>query len=313
MLNTKKHRKVLVTGGAGFIGSHLAQLLLDEGLEVRVLDDLSMGKRENVPEEADFMEGNVLDAQVLGRSFEDVDAVFHLAARVSIRTSVDGFVEDANNNVMGTLNLLNCMRNSRAKKLIYASSMGVYSDSPKPEPVSEQCQTEPISPYGIGKLSSEKYCLNLADTLGIDTICLRYFNTYGKRQTFTPYVGVITIFINRLLEGKPPIIFGDGEQIRDFIWVGDVARASVLALESTVKKGVFNIGTGRGTSVSQIADILIEKLSPGMEPEYADAQPGELKYCIADISQARKHLKFEPEGVLDEKIEEVIEWNRNNR
>jgi UDP-glucose 4-epimerase len=312
MVKTRRYRKVLVTGGAGFIGSHLAQYLLDDGLEVRVLDDLSMGKLESVPDGAEFVEGNILDEGVLRESLRDIDAVFHLAARVSIRTSVDGFVEDARNNVMGTLILLHCMRDSNAEKLIYASSMAVYSDSPKPEPISEQYQTEPISPYGIGKLSGEKYCLNLADTLGIDTICLRYFNTYGRRQTLTPYVGVITIFINRLLEGKPPVVFGDGEQIRDFIWVGDVARASILALESTVKRGVFNIGTGRSTSVNQVADLLIEKLCPGLEPEHADPQPGELKYCIADITQARKHLKFEPEGVLDEKIEEVIEWNRNN-
>ena len=191
--------------------------------------------------------------------------------------------------------------------------MGVYSDSPKPDPVSENYATEPISPYGISKLSSEKYSLNLADLLGIDTICLRYFNTYGAGQTLTPYVGVITIFINNLLQGKPPMIFGDGEQRRDFIWVGDVARATLLALESPVKKGVFNIGTGLDTSVNQIADVLISKILPDTKPEFVPPQPGELKYCIADITQARKHLKFEPEGSFDDKIEEVIEWNRSKK
>jgi UDP-glucose 4-epimerase len=310
MARSKKHRKVLVTGGAGFIGSCLAEILLEEGKEVRVLDNLSMGKRENVPEGAEFILGDVLDASVLKSCLEGVDAVFHLAARVSIRSSVEGFLDDARTNVMGTINLLECMRGSGVKKLVYASSIAVYADSPKPEPVPEGYLTEPISPYGISKLASEKYCLNLADGLGIDTICLRYFNTYGPRQTLTPYVGVITIFINMLLEGKPPVIFGDGEQMRDFIWVRDIARGSALALESPVRKGIFNIGTGIGTSVNQMAEILIRKICPGVEPEYGPLQPGELKYCIADITQARKHLKFAPEGRLEEKIEEVIEWNR---
>lgn len=309
----KKYRKVLVTGGAGFIGSYLTEILLEEEKEVRVLDNLSMGKRENVPEGAEFILGDVLDAAVLRSCLEGVDAVFHLAARVSIRSSIDGFHDDARTNLMGTINLLDCIKGTGVKKLAYASSMAVYADSPKPEPVQENYATEPISPYGISKLASEAYCLNLADSLGIDVVCLRYFNTYGSRQTLTPYVGVITIFINRLLEGQHPVIFGDGEQMRDFIWVRDVARASTLALESPVRKGVFNIGTGTGTSVNQMADLLIGKIDPRVRAEYAPSQPGELKYCIADITQAKKHLKFAPEGRLEEKIEEVIEWNRMRR
>jgi UDP-glucose 4-epimerase len=310
---SKKYSKVLVTGGAGFIGSCLTGILLDEGKEVRVLDNLSMGKRENVPEDAEFVHGDVLDAAVLRPCLEGVDGVFHLAARVSIRSSIDGFFDDARTNLMGTLNLLDCIKGTGVKKLVYASSMAVYSDSPKPEPVAESYLTEPLSPYGISKLASEKYCLNLADSIGIDAICLRYFNTYGPRQTLTPYVGVITIFINNLLEGKRPVIFGDGEQMRDFIWVRDIARASALALESPVRKGVFNVGTGSGTSVNRMAELLIGKISPGIEPDHAPSQPGELRYCIADIGQARKHLKYEPEGRLEEKIEEVIEWNRKKK
>lgn len=313
MPENRKYRKVLVTGGAGFIGSHLARSLLESGVEVRIIDNLSMGRKENIPEGAEFILGDILDSEKVLSCLEGIDAVFHLAAKVSIRSSVEGFSDDARNNIMGTLNMLDCIKNSGVKKLIYASSMAVYADSPKPDPVSEKYTTEPISPYGISKLASEKYCLNLADTFGIDTICLRYFNTYGTGQTLTPYVGVMTIFINNLLEGKPPVIFGDGEQRRDFIWVGDIVKASTLALRSPVKKGIFNIGTGIDTSVNKIADMLIGKIMPDMKPEYAPPQPGELKYCIADITQAQKHLKFEPEGRLDEKLEEVIEWNRRKK
>ena len=313
MKKGKRYKKVLITGGAGFIGSHLAELLLETGFEVRVLDNLSMGKLENLPEGVEFLEGNVLDLDTTRSALEGIDAVFHLAAKVSIRSSIDNFSDDAENNIMGTLHLLDCLRDSKVKKLIFASSMAVYSDSPKPNPVAEAYQIEPTSPYGIGKLTSEKYCLNLADALEIDTICLRYFNTYGPRQTQTPYVGVITIFINNLLAGKPPVIFGDGEQRMDFIWVGDIARASYLALASPVKKGVFNIGTGLDTSVNQIAELLIKKMDLDIKPVSEPLKPGELKYCIADITQANKHLGFEPEGILDEKIEEVIAWNSQSR
>ncbi|MEM4724866.1 MAG: NAD-dependent epimerase/dehydratase family protein, partial [Candidatus Hadarchaeum sp.] len=247
------YRRALVTGGAGFIGSHLVERLLQEGLQVIVLDDLSMGKRENVPNGAEFVLGDVRDPAVVSAALSGVDAVFHLAARVSIRASVAGFYEDAETNLMGTLNVLRACASAGIKKFIYASSMAVYADSAEPVPIPETHPTVPISPYGVAKLASERYAMLVAAQSGFQAVALRYFNTYGPRQSFTPYVGVITIFIQRLLRGEPPLIFGDGEQCRDFVYVGDVVEATYRALVSSVEGEVFNIGSGVGTSVNQIA------------------------------------------------------------
>ena len=216
------YKRALVTGGAGFIGSHLARALLKEHIEVVVLDNLSMGKIENVPEGAEFICGDVRSKDDTIRALHGVDIVFHEAARVSIRSSVEHFHDDAENNLMGTINLLRCCQADKVKKIIFASSMAVYADCKGPIPIVEDYTTEPISPYGISKLASEKYCMRFSEFTGIDCHVLRYFNTYGTGQTLSPYVGVITIFINRLLDGEPPIIFGDGEQKRDFIHVGDI-------------------------------------------------------------------------------------------
>ena len=269
-----EYRRALVTGGAGFIGSHLVERLLSEGLQVVVLDDLSVGKRKNVPAGAEFVLGDVRDPDAVATAISDVDVVFHLAARVSIRASIAGFYEDAETNLMGTLNVLRACAAHGIKKFVYASSMAVYADAPHPVPLPE--------PY----------------------------STYGPRQTFTPYVGVITIFIQRLLRGEPPVIFGDGEQCRDFVYVGDVVEATFCAMLSDVHGEVFNIGSGTSTSVNQIASLLCSRLRPDIVPRYAPEHPGELRNSIADISKARRLLGYEPQGRLEEKIDEVIAWNR---
>jgi UDP-glucose 4-epimerase len=304
------YRRVLVTGGAGFIGSHLVERLLQEGLQVVVLDNLSVGKRENVPEGAEFVLGDVRDPTVVSAAIAGVDAVFHLAAKVSIRASVAGFYEDAETNLMGTLNVLRACASAGIKKFIYASSMAVYADSAKPVPLPETHPTVPISPYGVAKLASERYAMLVAAQSGFQAVALRYFNTYGPRQTFTPYVGVITIFIQRLLRGEPPLIFGDGEQCRDFVYVGDVVEATYRALVCPVDGEVCNIGSGVGTSVNQIAALLCARLGPGIEPQHVPAHPGELRNSIADISKAKQLLGYEPRARLSEKIDEIIAWNR---
>lgn len=304
-----KHERILVTGGAGFIGSHLVEALLEKGCSVSVIDNLYMGKRQNVPAEARFFEGDILDASCLARAMEGVDRVVHLAARVAIRDSVDHFFEDARTNLMGTLQVLHHCGKRGVKRFVLASSMAVYGDSQDPTPISESYLQEPISPYGLSKLAAEKYVGLLARQLDLPSICLRYFNVYGPRQTFTPYVGVITIFIRSLQQGRPPIVFGDGNQQRDFVYVGDITRATLLALESDVTGEVFNVGSGKGTSVNQIARLLIQKLKPGLEPLYAPPQLGEIRHSIADISKIRERLGFRPEGELAEKIDEVIAWN----
>nr|MBC7244102.1 SDR family NAD(P)-dependent oxidoreductase [Chloroflexota bacterium] len=306
------YKRALITGGAGFIGSHLVERLLQEGLQVVVLDDLSVGKRENVPKEAEFILGDVRDPAAVATAVSGVDAVFHLAARVSIRASVAGFYEDAETNLMGTLNVLRACASARIKKFVYASSMAVYADAEKPVPLPETHPTVPISPYGVAKLASERYAMLVAEQSGFQAVALRYFNTYGPRQGFTPYVGVITIFIQRLLRGEPPLIFGDGEQCRDFVYVGDVVEATFRALVRPVHGEVCNVGSGVGTSVNQLAALLCARMHPGIEPQHIPAHPGELRNSVADIRKARELLGYEPRGRLVEKIDEVIAWNRGS-
>lgn len=306
-----KYKKAMVTGGAGFIGSYIAAELLKKGIETLVLDNFYMGKKNNIPSGAKLIEVDCLDREALDKALSGVDVVFHEAARVSIRNSVNDFYSDAEVNIMGTVNVLESVIKNKVKKLIYASSMAVYGDA-KHLPIKESDTLEPLSPYGISKLASEKYCLRMAKLFGFEAIALRYFNTYGPRQTLTPYVGVVTIFINRLLENKPPVIFGDGEQVRDFVSVEDVAVANILAMESDITGEVFNIGTGKSKNVKDIAALLIERIRPGIKPERGPMQPGEPGSSVADITRARQFLKFTPRYELEDKIEEIIKWNRIN-
>jgi UDP-glucose 4-epimerase len=283
--------RALITGGAGFIGHHLAHALVRRGVAVTVLDNLSMGKRQNVPAEARFVEGDVRDPRAVSEALEGVETVFHEAAIVSIRSSVEQFVQDAEVNLMGTLVLLQQMATRRIQRAVLASSMAVYADSPRPEPLTEQARTEPIAPYGAAKLAAERYWTLVGAQFGVPTTVLRYFNTYGPNQTFTPYVGVITIFIRKLLAGEAPVIFGDGEQRRDFIHVGDIVAANLAVLDAPAEAVVgraFNVGTGHATSVNEVAAGLIAVLAPGTKPAHAPEQPGEMRYAIADSSALRR-------------------------
>ena len=305
-----EYRRALVTGGAGFIGSHLVERLLAEGIRVVVLDDLSVGKSENLSAHAEFVKGDVRDPSTMVAAVAGVDVVFHLAARVSIRASVAGFYEDAETNLMGTLNVLRACATGNVRKLVYASSMAVYADSPESKPMPESYCTEPISPYGVSKLASERYAMLVAKQAGFQAVALRYFNTYGPRQTLTPYVGVITIFIQRLLRGEAPAIYGDGEQCRDFVYVGDIAEATFQAMVRDVDGEVINVGSGTGTSVNQIAALLCGRLSPDIVPCHEPEHPGELRNSVADISKAKHLLGYDPRGRLDQRMDEIIAWNR---
>jgi len=229
---------------------------------------------------------------------------------VSIRHSIKTFIEDARINLMGTLGAIKGSSEAGAKKFIFASSMAVYDDSPSPSPISEEYPTDPVSPYGLSKLAAERYCLLLAESLGLETVILRYFNTYGRGQTFTPYVGVITIFINQLLSGRSPTIFGDGEQQRDFIHVSDVVNATLLAMRADCPGEVFNVGTGSATSINRIAALLADRIRPGQAPQYTEPAEGELRYSVADITKARRLLGFDPAVTIESRLNEVIEWNR---
>jgi UDP-glucose 4-epimerase len=305
--------RVLVTGGAGFIGHHLAHAVLRRGIAVTVLDNLVMGRRENVPAGARFVAGDVRDPAAVRDALEGVDAVLHEAAIVSIRASVANFVGDADVNLMGTLNLLQQMAERPIRRAILASSMAVYADRERPEPLSEDARTEPIAPYGAAKLAAERYWLMMNAQAGVPATALRYFNTYGPNQTFTPYVGVITIFVRRLLEGQAPVIFGDGEQRRDFIHVDDIVAANLAVLDApdtAVAGRVFNVGTGRATSVNEVAAGLIAVLAPGMRPEYAPPQSGELRNAIADIAAIRRALEWHPRRTGVDFADVVEFWRR---
>ena len=306
---------VLITGGAGFIGHHLAHALCARGTAVTVLDDLSMGKRANVPAAARFIEGDVRDAATVRAALDGVDAVLHQAAIVSIRASVEHFVRDAEVNLLGTLTLLQQMAGRPIRRALLASSMAVYADSPTPAPLAESAPAVPIAPYGIAKLAAERYWLLMGAQLGIPATALRYFNTYGPNQTFTPYVGVITIFIQRLLAGQLPVIFGDGEQRRDFIHVDDIVAANLAVLdapEAAVAGRVFNVGTGHATSVNEIAAGLIAILAPGRAPEYAPAQAGEMRNAIADASALQRATGWHARRVPVSFDDVVAFWRRTS-
>lgn len=294
----------LVTGGAGFIGSHLTRRLLGAGHQVTVLDNLSVGRREAVPAGARFVHGDLRDDAALADALRDVDCVFHLAAQVTIRGSFERFYEDLDTNVMGTARLLRALDPARIKWFTLASSMAVYADAPSAAPISESHPTQPISPYGIGKLAAEGVSRQVLDGRGIPFTAVRFFNTFGPGQTYTPYVGVITIFVTRLLRGETITIFGDGEQQRDFVHVDDISAGTM----STVGRapGTYNLGTGRGTSLNQLAALLIDKLAPGQQPLNAPPQAGELRFSVADISAATRALGYAPTRSLEADVESVI-------
>jgi UDP-glucose 4-epimerase len=298
----------LVTGGAGFIGSHLTRALLADGRRVTVLDNLSVGRREVVPEGARFVHGDVRDDAAIAEALPGVDCVFHLAAQVTIRGSFDRFSEDLDTNVMGTARLLRAVDRAQVKWFTLASSMAVYSDAGSPAPIDESHPKRPLSPYGVGKLAAEDVSYQILEARGIPFTATRFFNTYGPGQTYTPYVGVLTIFITRLLRGESITIFGDGEQQRDFIHVKDIV-AGAMATPGR-EPGRYNLGTGKGTTLNQLAAMVLAKLAPGQKAKHADAQAGELRFSVADIGAARRALGFSPTRSLQQDLDDVIAWVR---
>jgi nucleoside-diphosphate-sugar epimerase len=297
-------RHVLVTGGAGFIGSEVVRQLLAGGREVTVLDNLSVGTRERVPGEARLVVGDVRDPEACREALRGVDAVAHLAAKVTIRASLDGFVEDADVNLMGTLRLIGALEGTDVGRFVLASSMAVYADAALGTTVDEAHDTAPLSPYGVSKLAAERIAGQVLPLRDIPLTVLRFFNTFGPGQTYTPYVGVATIFITRLLRGESVTIFGDGLQQRDFVHVSDIASGVVASLDGP--PGTYNLGTGRATTVQALADLILERLAPGTTPAYAPAQPGELRCSVADIGRARDALGYRPTRSLATHIDDVI-------
>ena len=300
--------KALVTGGAGFIGSHLVDLLLAKNCKVVVIDNLATGRRSQVPENVVFLQGDVRDPRLLAEALPGCDAVFHLAAVSSVQDSLDRPIEVHDTNLTATLALLEAAVRHKVPRFVFSSSAAVYGDTGG-EPAREDMIPKPMSHYAVQKLASEHYCRVYHRLHGLETICLRYFNVYGPRQRAdSPYSGVIAKFIDAARAGQPIMIFGDGEQTRDFCHVKDVALANLFAaLKSAdaVSSSVFNIGTGNSLSVSELASTL-RRLFPAMaETRKVPTRRGEIEHSRADIKQAHTLLGWRPTIRLEDGLEQL--------
>jgi len=287
--------RCLVTGGAGFIGSNLTRSLLAAGCEVTVLDDLSTGKREHLPasERLTVVEGDLCTMADLPALVRRADYVFHLAAQVGNVRSLNETERDAETNVLGSVRLLCACREVGVRKLVYSSSSATFGEAER-LPIDEAHSQSPASFYALSKLTAERYTRLAAELWGLPAVSLRYFNVFGLPMEDSEYTGVISIFFNRLRAGEPLIIYGDGEQVRDFVHVGDVVQANLLAALHGRPGGVYNIGTGVSTNVCQLAEAMIEITGRSTEITHRDARAGEVRRSLADISLASGELGYRP-------------------
>jgi UDP-glucose 4-epimerase len=300
--------RILVTGGAGFIGSHTVDALIATGAhEVSVLDSVSSGKREQVNPAARLYEADLRNADailpILDR--EKPEVIYHLAAQMDVRRSVADPAFDAGINLVGFLNLMEAARRNGLKRVVFASTGGAIYGEQEQFPCDEEHPRRPVSPYGVAKLATEAYLFFYKVQYGIDYVALRYANVYGPRQDPHGEAGVVAIFCGRMLEGKPSTIFGDGEQTRDYIFVGDVARANVAALGSKAS-AAFNIGTGVETSVNQLYRSLASAAGVKTPPSYASARPGEQRRSVISPVRAGQALGWRPEVTLDDGLERTF-------
>lgn len=297
---------VLVTGGAGFVGSHLAARLVEEN-DVRVLDDCSAGRRAWVPDDARFIEGDVTNEATLARATRDTDVVFHQAANASVERSVERPQESHAVNVRATLDLLERAR-EEAARVVLASSAAVYGH-PEAVPVEEDDPTEPTSPYGLEKLTADRYARLYHDLYDLETVVLRYFNVYGPRHGGGDYTGVIDAFLDRALAGDPLVVHGDGSQTRDFVHVDDVVRANLLAATTDAAGEAYNVGTGERISIRELAELVVEVTGSGSEIRHTTPRPGDIDRSCADVTKARNRLGYRPSVGLDEGLRRLIEWS----
>lgn len=287
-------RRVLVTGGAGFIGSHIADAYLERGDDVWIVDDLSSGKRENVPADAEFIEMSIEDER-LDTIFEDVgfDILNHHAAQIDVRKSVADPRHDARINIDGLLNLLECARRHATQRVLFVSSGGVVYGEPEERPTPETAPKRPLSPYGVSKLAAEYYLAYYREIHGLDYVALRYSNVYGPRQDPHGEAGVVAIFSTRIAGGQPLTVFGDGEQTRDYIYIDDVVAANMLFSEhsvegSTLDGRAFNVATGRESSVIELAETLSNVAGRDTELDFAPARPGELRHSCLNTTRIQQ-------------------------
>jgi nucleoside-diphosphate-sugar epimerase len=308
--------RYLVTGGAGFIGSNTVDELVRRGHSVVVLDDLSSGKEENLTEvrgKITFVKGSITDIEAVQKAMQQAEYVIHLAARTSVPRSVKDPLETNRINVDGTLNVLVAARDNRVKRVVFAASSSAYGETPT-LPKREDMRPQPISPYGVSKYVGELYAQAFGRCYGMETVCVRYFNIFGPRQDpDSPYSGVLSRFATAFLEEQQPVIYGDGEQTRDFTFVDNAVQANLLACEApTASGGVFNVGTGSRVSLNQTLEYLRRISGKKLQAKYDPPRDGDIRDSQADISRARQVLGYEPTVMFEEGLERTFEWYRTH-
>jgi len=310
--------KYLVTGGAGFIGCNLTRYILEKGHDVVVLDNLSTGKRENIAAIADkieFVEGDIRDRGAVDKAIAGCTAVFHEAALGSVPRSVKDPVTSHDANVNGTISVLEAARAAGVKRLVFAASSSAYGDQPT-SPKHEGMVPKPISPYAASKVACESYLQAYAAAYGMETVCLRYFNVFGPYQDPQgAYAAVIPAWVSRLLRKQKPLVYGDGEQSRDFCYIQNVCKANWLAANAPAEvcTGVsVNIACNQAVSLNDILNLLKKLLNVDVQAEYTDTRPGDVKHSLADISLAKKTIGYEPEVFFQEGLERAIDWYKAN-
>jgi UDP-glucose 4-epimerase len=306
--------KYIVTGGAGFIGSHIIEAIA--GLhEVVVIDNFSSGKRENLSMFADSInsiQGSITDLPLLKDAFKGADGIFHLGAIASVARSVNDPGATHETNLTGTLNVLLAARDCGVRKVVFASSSAIYGDEPT-LPKHEDMPPVPLSPYAVSKLAGEYYCKVFSELFGMKTVSLRYFNVFGPRQDpHSEYAAVIPKFITRLLDNQPPIIFGDGMQSRDFVYVKDVVQANILAMQSSAT-GTFNIGSGKSIDLNTLARTIAEIMNVELTPIYEKPRSGDIRDSVSDITAAKKTFGYLTSYSLDKGLAETIRWFRHRK
>jgi UDP-glucose 4-epimerase len=304
---------VLVTGGAGFIGSTLVKSLITKGYDITVLDNFSTGYLENISDlvHVEIVRGDIRDRDLVNNLVKNADGIFHLAANVGNLKSIENPNEDSEINILGTLNLLNAAREHKVSKFVFSSSSAIFGEVVH-LPLDEKHPAEPDSPYGVSKLAAEKHCLCYSKLYDMDIVCLRYFNVYGVNQRFNPYGNIIPIWTDCLIAGKPFTIYGDGEQTRDFINVDDIVQANIKSFESAGARGAFNIGSGKATTINQLAKIFMSVSGNDIELIYAPRRKGEVLHSKANISLAAGSFDFKPQISLEKGVEDYISWVRKS-
>lgn len=299
---------VLVTGGAGFIGSNVVDGLLDNGFKVTVLDNLSTGKKENLNPLSRFYKTDIRDKKALEEIFKEVKPkiIYHLAAQIDVRKSVADPAFDALTNIIGSINLFELAVKYNVKRIIFSSTGGALYGEPDNLPANESTEIAPLAPYGVSKYCTEQYLNYFKRIYGIERVILRYANVYGPRQDPLGEAGVVAIFTGRILNGEKPIIYGDGNQTRDYVYVKDIVKANLLAMDG--KEGTYNVGTGIETSVNGLVKMFSSALNKKIDPIYAPPRKGEVQRISLNGAKAKRELGFIPEYSLERGLKETIEW-----